>query len=77
VELGHAGRIDGDQATTLRDILLGWEPPVAPQAVLPGPVRAADAVDSTRIAIACQGVGSHAAFTAGVLQGLLERTDDG
>ncbi|HEX8201408.1 MAG TPA: patatin-like phospholipase family protein [Isosphaeraceae bacterium] len=32
---------------------------------------------TTRIAIACQGGGSHTAFTAGVLQGILERrTDD-
>ena len=32
---------------------------------------------STRVAIACQGGGSHSAFTAGVLQGLLERKGDG
>jgi NTE family protein len=76
-ELGHSGRIDGDQVATLRDILLGREPPVAPQAARRGPDRAAKAADPTRIAIACQGVGSHAAFTAGVLQGLIERQDDG
>src|ERR1700677_3290286 len=29
-----------------------------------------------RVAIACQGGGSHTAFTAGVLQGLLERLPD-
>jgi NTE family protein len=33
--------------------------------------------DATRVAIAGQGGGSHAAFTAGVLQGLLEEPDDG
>lgn len=31
---------------------------------------------STRVAIACQGGGSHTAFTAGVLQGLVERLPD-
>jgi NTE family protein len=35
----------------------------------------ADATDSPRIAIACQGGGSHTAFTAGVLRGLLEKSD--
>lgn len=30
--------------------------------------------DSIRVAVACQGGGSHTAFTAGVLQGFLERT---
>jgi NTE family protein len=35
-----------------------------------------DATKTSRIAIACQGGGSHTAFTAGVLQGLLERESD-
>ncbi|WP_299237405.1 patatin-like phospholipase family protein [Natronomonas sp.] len=33
--------------------------------------------DETPVAIACQGGGSHTAFTAGVLQGLLGEWDDG
>src|SRR3954447_2224073 len=36
----------------------------------------AETSPTTRIAIACQGGGSHTAFTAGVLQGLLGRTAD-
>ncbi|WP_408958268.1 patatin-like phospholipase family protein [Natrinema sp. 74] len=35
----------------------------------------ADAGDSTRVAIACQGGGSHTAFTAGVLKRLLRECD--
>jgi NTE family protein len=37
----------------------------------------ADPSNTPRIAIACQGGGSHTAFTAGVLQGLLEVKGDG
>ncbi|WP_435197388.1 patatin-like phospholipase family protein [Natronomonas sp. EA1] len=33
--------------------------------------------DPTKVAIACQGGGSHTAFTAGVLKGLLREWDDG
>jgi len=33
--------------------------------------------DPTRVAVACQGGGSHTAFTAGVLKGLLREWDDG
>jgi NTE family protein len=36
----------------------------------------ADGEDTTNVAIACQGGGSHTAFTAGVLQQLLEEWDD-
>jgi NTE family protein len=36
-----------------------------------------DATDPTRVAIACQGGGSHTAFTAGVLKRLLGEWDDG
>ena len=36
----------------------------------------ADADDTTNVAIACQGGGSHTAFTAGVLQEILEWWDD-
>nr|WP_255152756.1 patatin-like phospholipase family protein [Halorarius halobius] len=35
-----------------------------------------DGDDPTRVAIACQGGGSHTAFTAGVLKGLLREWDD-
>jgi NTE family protein len=37
--------------------------------------RAGDRPKPTRVAIACQGGGSHTAFTAGVLKGLFERWD--
>lgn len=37
---------------------------------------ATDGDDPTRVAIACQGGGSHTAFTAGVLKGLLREWDD-
>jgi NTE family protein len=33
--------------------------------------------ESTKVAIACQGGGSHTAFTAGVLKGLLREWDEG
>jgi NTE family protein len=35
-----------------------------------------DAEEPTKVAIACQGGGSHTAFTAGVLERMLERWDD-
>ena len=35
-----------------------------------------DATDPTKVAIACQGGGSHTAFTAGVLKGVLREWDD-
>jgi NTE family protein len=46
------------------------------QVVEPERSRGGDTAPPSRIAIACQGGGSHAAFTAGVLHGLLEKLDN-
>ena len=72
-ELHDCGRITDDQLVSLRELLLGEEGfgliDEAPRKQAP-PVRTPD---QDRIAIVCQGTGSQAAFTAGVLEGLLEQ----
>ncbi len=72
-DLRDTGRIDHEQFATLRDVLLGDEP-FGPGT---GDPRATDSsgpvADRRRVAVMCQGTGSQAAFTAGVLQGLLEQ----
>ncbi len=70
-ELAHSGRITVGQLDALRELLLGEEP-----ASLPKRDHGGARSEKTRIAIACQGGGSHTAFTAGVLQEILERKDD-
>lgn len=72
-ELRDCGRINSEQLATLREVLLGEEA----FCLLEGAIREHQHLESTpiqdRIAVVCQGTGSHAAFTAGVLQGLLEQ----
>ncbi len=72
-ELRDCGRITDDQLASLRELLLGEEP----FCLLEGVIREREHPErmpgQDRIAIVCQGTGSHAAFTAGVLQGLLEQ----
>ena len=72
----HSGRITAEQANILREILLGAAPFSVRQVTFRehGPLE--DGSEKARIACACQGDGSHTAFTAGVLQGLLEREDE-
>ena len=75
-ELRDCGRINDDQLASLRELLLGEET----SCLLEGVIREREHPERTpsqdRIALVCQGTGSHAAFTAGVLQGLLEQADD-
>jgi len=72
-ELRDCGRINDDQLASLRELLLGEES----FCLLEGAIREREhperMPDQDRIALVCQGTGSHAAFTAGVLQGLLEQ----
>jgi NTE family protein len=57
-------------------LLLGEEPLCLLEGALRERSGWSETAIPTRIAIACQGDGSHAAFTAGVLQGLLEQIDE-
>ena len=70
-ELHDCGRITDDQLASLRELLLGEEGfgliDETPRRHEP----AARTPRQDRIAVVCQGTGSHAAFTAGVLEGLL------
>src|SRR5271157_5384530 len=72
-ELRDCGRISDDQLARLRELLLGEEP----FCLLEGVIREREHPErmpgQDRIAIVCQGTGSHAVFTAGVLQGLLKQ----
>ena len=72
-ELRDSGRIDAEQLARLRELLLGEET----FCMLEGAIREREHPEripsQDRIALVCQGTGSHAAFTAGVLQGLLEQ----
>jgi NTE family protein len=69
-----AGRITDEQLETLHELLTGEES----SCLLEGILREREHPDETaivdRIAIVCQGTGSQAAFTAGVLQGLLQES---
>ena len=75
-DLRDLGRITPEQLVTLREVLLGDET----SCLLEGVIREHDHLEATpsreRIAILCEGVGSQAAFSAGVLQGLLDRPID-
>jgi NTE family protein len=75
-ELKLSGRITAEQEATLRRLLLGEEPLNVLAGDFPERDRFKETTSPSRIAIACQGDGSHAAFTAGVLQGLLEQKGD-
>ncbi len=70
-ELHDCGRINDDQLANLRALLISEET----FCVLDDPARRRERHEPTssldRIALVCQGTGSQAAFTAGVLQGLL------
>ncbi len=70
-ELHDCGRINDEQLASLRELLVGEET----FCVLDGEHRdrehSEQAPSPHRIALVCQGTGSQAAFTAGVLQGLL------
>ncbi len=72
-ELRDCGRINDDQLASLRELLLGEES----FCLLEGVVREREHPEQMpgqdRIALVCQGTGSHAAFTAGVLQVLLKQ----
>ena len=75
-EIRLSGQITAEQSAALRDLLLGEEPFYMLEGALREQSRSSETAKPTKIAIACQGDGSHAAFTAGVLQGLLEQNGD-
>ena len=75
-EIRLSGQITAEQSAILRDLLLGEEPFCLVEGALREQSRWSETAMPTKIAIACQGDGSHAAFTAGVLQGLLEQDGD-
>ena len=75
-EIRLSGQITAEQSAILRDLLLGDEPFCLVEGALRERSRWSETAMPTKIAIACQGDGSHAAFTAGVLQGLLEQDGD-
>jgi NTE family protein len=72
-EIRLSGRITAEQSATLRELLLGEEPFSLLEGALREQSRSSETAKPTKIAITCQGDGSHAAFSAGVLQGLLEQ----
>jgi len=75
-ELRDSGRINAEQLATLREVLLGEETFCLLEGVIREHEHSERMPSQDRIAIFCQGTGSHAAFTAGVLQGLLEQAGD-
>ena len=75
-EMRLSGEITAEQSATLRGLLLGEEPCCSQEGDLRKRSPCKEPPKPTRIAIACQGDGSHAAFSAGVLQGLLDQGDD-
>jgi NTE family protein len=75
-EIRLSGQITAEQSATLRELLLGEEPFCLLEGALRERSRGSETAMPTKIAIACQGDGSHAAFSAGVLQGLFEQDGD-
>lgn len=75
-EIRLSGQITAEQSATLRELLLGEEPLCLLEGALREQSRGSETAKPTKIAITCQGDGSHAAFSAGVLQGLLEQDGD-
>jgi NTE family protein len=75
-EIRLSGQITAEQSATLRELLLGEEPLCLLEGALRERSRWSETAMPTRIALSCQGDGSHAAFTAGVLQGLLEQNGE-
>ena len=75
-EIRLSGRITAEQSATLRELLLGEEPLCLLEGALRVQSRGSETAKPTKIAVTCQGDGSHAAFSAGVLQGLLEQDGD-
>jgi NTE family protein len=70
-DLLAAGRITAEQLTTLRELLTSEESSCLMEGVLREREHPEELSVGDRIAIDCQGIGSQASFTAGVLQGLL------
>ena len=74
-EIRLSGKITTEQSVALRDLLLGEEPFYMLEGALREQSRSSETA-KPKIAITCQGDGSHAAFSAGVLQVLLEQNGD-
>ena len=75
-DLNETGRITGDQRAELRELLLGEENSCLLEGMIREREHSEEPERQERIAILCEGAGSLAAFSAGVVQGLLERTAD-
>jgi NTE family protein len=75
-ELRDSGQISVEQLATLRELLLGEENCCLLEGMIREREHPEETLEKDRIAILCQGVGSQAAFSAGVLQGLLEQEGD-
>ena len=75
-DLQDMGRITLEQRAALRELLLGQED----RGLVEGVIREREHPEAIeggeRIAVFCEGAGSLAAFSAGVLQGLLEHAGD-
>ena len=76
-DLLAAGRITAEQLTTLRELLTSEESSCLMEGVIREREHPEERSVGDRIAINCQGIGSQASFTAGVLQGLLGSFDQG
>ena len=72
-ELHDCGRINDGQLASLRELLVGEVTFCTLDGEHRGREYSERAPGPHRIALVCQGAGSQAAFTAGVLQGLLEK----
>lgn len=75
-DLESAGRITTEQQNALRELLLENESECMAEGLLRERQPFEPARQRDRIALYCEGVGSHAAFASGVLQGLLANRDD-
>jgi hypothetical protein len=75
-DLEEMGRISSEQRAALRELLVGEEDRALVEGMIRERLPAEALADSERIAVFCEGTGSLGAFSAGVLEGLLERTGD-
>ncbi len=75
-EIRLSGKITTEQSVALRELVLGEESFCLLEGALRERSRSGETSHPAKIAITCQGDRSHAAFSAGVLQGLLEQDGD-
>lgn len=75
-DLQAVGRISSDQRSSLRELLMGEEDRALVEGVIREREHPESVVAGERIAVFCEGAGSLGAFSAGVLEGLLEHARD-